>query len=53
VVIYDGPINTEEEIGNVPEEIREKVEKLDDMPGIDTTKATKKTPATAPATERE
>jgi hypothetical protein len=53
VVIYDGPINTEEEIGNVPEEIREKVEKLDDMPGIDTTKATKKTPATAPANERE
>ncbi len=53
VVIYDGPINTEEEVGNVPEEIREKVEKLDDLPGIEAANASKKTPATAPATEKD
>jgi hypothetical protein len=54
VVIYDGPINTEEDIANLPEEIREKVEKFDDVPGFRTTiKASKQTPATAPATERD
>ena len=54
VVIYDGPINTEEDIANLPEEIREKVEKFDDVPGFRTMiKASKKTPATAPATEKD
>jgi hypothetical protein len=37
----------------VPEEIREKVEKLDDLPGIEAANASKKTPATAPATEKD
>jgi hypothetical protein len=54
VVIYDGPINTDEEIGNVPEEIREKVQNLEDMPVFQkAAKASKKSPATAPATEKE
>ena len=53
VVIYDGPINTEEEIANVPEEIREKVDKFDDVPGFKAAKASKRTPATAPANEKE
>ena len=54
VVIYDGPINTEEEIANVPQEIRDKVQKLEDMPVFKkAAKSSKKTPATAPANEKE
>jgi hypothetical protein len=54
VVLYDGPINTEEERANVPEEIRAKVDKqLEAIAARNKVKATKKTPATAPANEKE
>ena len=54
VVIYDGPINTQEEIANVPEEIREKVQKFEDMPVFKkAAKSARRTPATAPASEKE
>lgn len=51
VVIFDGPIDTEEQRAMLPEEIEKKLEKFDDMPGI--YKLRRAAPATAPSDEED
>jgi len=51
VVVFDGPIDTEEQRAALPDEIAEKLQKFDDVPGVITVNVAP-LPATVPSTPK-